>query len=462
MSQAETDDRDLYGFMIGHSDQPCLGDIMAQEPVNRFSDDDHNDDEGSDGEPDLADEIGSWAAKHKITHRAPGDLLHILCKKYPSLPKDPRTLLKTSTSITVKPIAGGLYHHFGISKGINQMLYPESIPGVKKLLLQINIDGLPLFKSSKLQFWPILGMLDHKGLKQPFLIGLFAGNSKPQNLDEYMKDFVEEMKYLERVGLNFGDRHFQIWISAIICDAPARAMVKCCKPYNGYFGCDKCTQEGTWYNKVTFQETDATLRTDASFRDMLDENHHTDIPSPLLELDIGMVTQVPLDYMHLVCLGVMRRLLLYWIKGSLTCRLPSRSVLEISGRLLALAPYSPREFARKPRALSEIDRWKATEFRQFFLYTGSFVLKDILQYKRTSVQQELLSDTFYKNFVLLSVSMYILTSPRLCTHYVDYVRELLVFFVREYTQIYGHQEVIYNVHGLVHLADEVNRFGPPR
>ncbi|XP_076342244.1 uncharacterized protein LOC143242660 [Tachypleus tridentatus] len=181
MSQAETDDRDLYGFMIGPSDQPCLGDIMAQEPVNKFSDDDHNDDKGSDGEPDLADEIGSWAVKHKITHRALGDLLHILCKKNPSLPKDPRTLLKTSTSITVKPIAGGLYHHFGISKGINQMLYPESIPGVKKLLLQINIDGLPLFKSSKLQFWPILGMLDHKGLKQPFLIGLFRGSACDQN-----------------------------------------------------------------------------------------------------------------------------------------------------------------------------------------------------------------------------------------------------------------------------------------
>ena len=42
--------------------------------------------------------------------------------------------------------------------------------------------------------------------------------------------------------------------------------------------------------------------------------------SPLTELNIGMVSHFPLDYIHLVCLGVVRRTICLWIKGELQCR----------------------------------------------------------------------------------------------------------------------------------------------
>lgn len=86
----------------------------------------------------------------------------------------------------------------------------------------------------------------------------------------------------------------------------------------------------------------------------------------------------------------------------------------VSDRLLALRKYIPSEFARRPRALDERCRWKATEFRQFLLYTGPVVLRGVLQ------------PQIYDNFMLLSVGMYILASPKYCMAINDLANTLLV------------------------------------
>ena len=49
--------------------------------------------------------------------------------------------------------------------------------------VQINVDGVPLFKSTNGQFWPVLGKIDSPFVGEPFVVGLFYGNCKPSNLD---------------------------------------------------------------------------------------------------------------------------------------------------------------------------------------------------------------------------------------------------------------------------------------
>jgi len=77
----------------------------------------------------------------------------------------------------------------------------------------------------------------------------------------------------------------------------------------------------------------------------------------------------------------------------------------LSEALVSLSNQEPVEFARTPRKVSDLDRWKATELRQFMLYTGLVCLRGIL------------SDTVYSNFMLSSVGMFILLSPDLCSKY---------------------------------------------
>ncbi|VDI51302.1 Hypothetical predicted protein [Mytilus galloprovincialis] len=164
---------------------------------------------------------------------------------------------------------------------------------------------------------------------EPFVIGLYSGVKKPSNVCEYLSRFIDEYNLLHTNGFELESKRWNIKMHSVICDTPARAFVKCVKSHSGYHGCDKCEQRGSWMGKMTYPEMNANLRTDHSFRRKSDEGHHIG-DSPFLEARIGMVSNFPLDYMHLVCLGVMKRILLMWIKGPLCSRVGPRVVDAIS------------------------------------------------------------------------------------------------------------------------------------
>ena len=114
---------------------------------------------------------------------------------------------------------------------------------------------------------------------------------------------------------------------------------------------------------------------------------------------------------------------------------------------MSLRVTIPAEFARKPRSVDEIARWKATEFRLFLLYVGPVALKKIID------------PAVYKHFLLLSVSLFCLCSPVLCKSYCTYAGQLLKVFVQHAEQLYGREFLVYNVHSLLHLASDVEKFG---
>ena len=111
---------------------------------------------------DFQSQLKAWAIKSGCTRASLNDLLNILSKKHPYLPKDSRTLLHTPRTVNYGQKCGGSYIYFGIEDGINaclNILTNHFLP-TDPINLHINNDGLPLLKSTSSQFWPISGTFD--------------------------------------------------------------------------------------------------------------------------------------------------------------------------------------------------------------------------------------------------------------------------------------------------------------
>ena len=102
----------------------------------------------------LIDLLASWVNKYNCIRDCTNDLLKILREREHDLPKDCRILLSTTRVVDYNQKCGGSYLYLGIKNGIINVM--ESFQQ-QEVLLDVNIDGLPLSKSSKLQPWSILG-----------------------------------------------------------------------------------------------------------------------------------------------------------------------------------------------------------------------------------------------------------------------------------------------------------------
>lgn len=397
--------------------------------------------------------LRNWAIIHGVKSCAVSDLLSQL-KKYPcfsTIPKDVRTLLHTPRKCDIIDVKPGKYCHFGLTNGIMETLSNNSLKKEKCKLqgvhIAVGIDGLPLSKSSSSTFWPILGSIFPNG--PIFIIGVYHGNLKPESSALLLKHFVNEALLLYEHGIQIDDMLVPFSIKCFIMDAPAKSFVLNVKGHTGYNSCTKCHVKGfNDHRRVYFIEKHARKRTDEEFRLHTDYEYHLDTSELERLSSIDLVKCIPLDYMHLICLGVMRKLMYLWLQKDQKKRkwqLSFNQMKYISNLLEEIRLSVPSEFARKPRSLIFIKQWKATEFRQILFYTGLVVFRHVL------------CKDLYQHFVTLHVAVRILASKDLHEH-LNYAQLLLEHFVDSFSILYRNYLISHNVHGLLHITEDVRYF----
>lgn len=370
-------------------------------------------------ETSLPEQLSSWAINHNISHVAVSQLLGILRGQNLNVPKDARTLLKTprKTGYDLKIVEPGVYYHFGFLSSLH-ILIDKLQENLKTCTLKvcINIDGLPLAKSSGSCLWPImLNLSTNKNVIE--IVGIYHGDEKPNNCNEFVSRFTDEAVSVINNGFVYNGKQYNVEIVAFICDVPAKSFIKYIQGHSGYMSCTKCDTIGDYKSgRVCFPDSDTCfqLRTDCSFRNKTQEEHHSG--TSILEHlpGVNMIDSFPLDYMHLACLGVMKKLIVnLWLSGKPPYRFSVFQVNQISSQYLEFKNQVPEEFCRKPRSLLEAKRWKATEFRLFLFYTGPVVLIRNV------------NENIYQNFLCLHVAITLLSLNK----NIDYANDLLKYFV---------------------------------
>jgi len=402
-------------------------------------------------EPSFRKSLASCFVENNLTHAQGNSILHLL-RTHPcfnKLPKDVRTLLNTPrTRVITFNVEPGEYIHFNLEVGIIKILSNACI--INQLELDFNIDGCSLDKSSNIQIWPIQCKIVNVQHTKPIIIGIYKGAQKPFDIHIFLQHFIADInRIMSNGGINFCGKKVPIRLRCFVADAPARAFILNHRGHISCHPCSKCKVSGIrCEGRYVFNSINNSLRTDEEYSRCLDEDHHKG-NSSLLMLPIGMVSQVPFEYMHLVCLGVTKKLLSAWVCGkySRLSKLSGRSISVLCSRLNILKRYCPSEFARRPRSLDMYSKFKATEFRQFLLYTGPIVMFNILD------------ERLYKHFLFLHAAIRILVSKSWSKQYLSFAELALQKFVCRSPYLYGPTFNSYNVHGLLHLADDVRRFG---
>lgn len=402
----------------------------------------------AESEHSIANKLGNWMISSHISQENMKNLLALLKSYIPDLPKDPRTLIKIDISQSYQIAEGCEYVFLGIRRNLEAI----AEAGVLDInyRIYVNIDGLPLFRSSLNGFWPILGKTLHSN---PFLIAVTYGKNKPPV--SFLDDTINELNTLINDPFVCNGKVYNLCPKniIIICDSPAKSFVRQTKSHGGFFPCDVCTIEGSHDGtRMCYKELNSRKRQHSLFHseDSAYKEHKVG-DSPFLRIEgLDFTTQFPRDPMHLLYLGIMKKLINIWVKdrsaSNKKAKLSGLQLRNLSDKLDLMQGFIPTIFSRRPRPLKELDRWKASEFRQFLLYTGPILLKDLV------------NGEVYQHFLLLHCAIRILcaTSDANATKTAD---SLLQQFVVDSIPLYGEKFSVFNVHNLLHLSTDCNRFG---
>ena len=279
--------------------------LYADENLTSESSDFESDFECMDGEDmseddqkmTITEELFMFCLMFQISGRAMDFLLKLLLRHgVENIPPSYYILKKTASlkKYDIMNMRKGKFSYLSVSDNL-KFCIDEGFLTSGKINLKFNFDGLPLFRSSFMNVWPILMIIENCAFRFPLPVAVYCGLGKP-DVDHYLKEFTEEMTRLKQYNFFYNGVSLIIERLLFICDVPARAMIQCINLYNAYYGCGYCRQKGSYVeDRIVFEDMNFSLRDDETYK-LKKENNQNKTLSPLAIIpSVGLLSSFPTD-----------------------------------------------------------------------------------------------------------------------------------------------------------------------
>lgn len=147
----------------------------------------------------------------------------LLLNGHPTLPKTCRTLMGSVKSILTPEMSGGVYYQFHVNDIVKYILsrYPKQyLDSVTKLVVHLNLDGLPVFRSTKTCLWPLLITVRNLVPNVVAPLVLWLGRSKPNNLN-FLLESIEGLQSLMEENLEVEGKIYNVLVDAVVSSETA-------------------------------------------------------------------------------------------------------------------------------------------------------------------------------------------------------------------------------------------------
>lgn len=152
----------------------------------------------------VLDELARIPFRHNLTHAATADIADLLRRLGHDVPKDARTIKQTQR----QPLVSAEFIHFGLLRGIVKRLSNGLVNNDSdKFQLQVSVDGIPLWRSSKVGFRPISCRITNANDKRYFIVSCWCGRGKPPVLENFIRPVLRELLHLESNFVDNSEPH---------------------------------------------------------------------------------------------------------------------------------------------------------------------------------------------------------------------------------------------------------------
>lgn len=241
------------------------------------------------------------------------------------------------------------------------------------------------------------------------------------------------------------------------CDLPAKALFLNMKQFNGVWGCQKCkirykvlepeslTRIYPFQEKLELRNLQQTNNYAAQAAIIKGAVFGVKGKSVISRMTEDYIRQTAVDSMHAVFLGVVRALLILWFDSKLGEFTNYCNIVDEIIRLITPPDFVPR----LPRAIMDnLMYLKASELKAWFFYYSVPILKTFMP-------------SFYlDHYMMLVKAIYLLNQPSISNESLHLAEELIQDFVRQFSLMYGRENMTANLHQLLHLPSTVRDFGP--